>query len=486
MLLADDKGAELIVAVGTHATLVEFLDKGRSGMASTFLTRLRVGSKLVDAKGVSRLYRNRISNLQLTLLVLAGLLALGVALASTAAGQTLIGLLGARIDDITSWVGGLFGGMTGRRRPHPCTCVPAPAGDRTRRRPRTVIDFRYHIVSLISVFLALAVGIALGAGPLKETIGDTLTGQVEQLRGEKDALRAELDDDGRRPAGRRDVHRRRRPAAARRLARPTAASPSSRSARSTRRPAPRSTSGSAESGRDASPRTSRSPRRGPTRTRGRSGRRSSVSLRAVPRPGARPTTPASRRSSPPPSCRRSSRPTRATRTCCPTTPSVLLELAVVERERQPAGDRGGPGDRARRRDRRPRRAARRAGRGRDAAPRSRTSPRRRAARRAERRPGAVVGCGARRRTARRGQPDRRRARRRGPGRDPDDRLGHRAWSPGRSTCRSRSPAGSPGPTGTTASARTRRRCRAAVELPPVDRTAAGARGHGRDRRDRTG
>lgn len=109
MLLADDKGAELIVAVGTHATLVEFLDKGRSGMASTFLTRLRVGSKLVDAKGVSRLYRNRISNLQLTLLVLAGLLALGVALASTAAGQTLIGLSGARIDDITSWIGGLFG-----------------------------------------------------------------------------------------------------------------------------------------------------------------------------------------------------------------------------------------------------------------------------------------------------------------------------------------------------------------------------------------
>lgn len=57
-----------------------------------------------------------------------------------------------------------------------------------------MIDFRYHVVSLISVFLALAVGIALGAGPLKETIGDTLTGQVQQLRDEKDALRAELDD----------------------------------------------------------------------------------------------------------------------------------------------------------------------------------------------------------------------------------------------------------------------------------------------------
>lgn len=111
MLLADDKGAELIVAVGSHATLVEFLDKGRSGMASTFLTRLRVGSKLVDAKGVSRLYRARISNNQLTLLVLAGLVALGVALASTSAGQTLLGLTGARFDDLVSWVGSLFKGF---------------------------------------------------------------------------------------------------------------------------------------------------------------------------------------------------------------------------------------------------------------------------------------------------------------------------------------------------------------------------------------
>jgi len=110
MLLADDKGAELIVAVGTHATLVEFLDKGRSGMASTFLTRLRVGGKLIDAKGVSRLYRQRISNLQLVLLVLAGLLALGVALASTEAGQTFFGLVGARVDDFTSWVSRLVGG----------------------------------------------------------------------------------------------------------------------------------------------------------------------------------------------------------------------------------------------------------------------------------------------------------------------------------------------------------------------------------------
>ena len=110
MLLADDKGAELIVAVGTHATLVEFLDKGRAGMASTFLTRLRVGGKLVDAKGVSRLYRTRISNLQLTLLSLAGVAAVLAALWSTSVGQTFFGLVGARVDDLVSWVGSLFGG----------------------------------------------------------------------------------------------------------------------------------------------------------------------------------------------------------------------------------------------------------------------------------------------------------------------------------------------------------------------------------------
>ncbi|WP_024288655.1 putative cytokinetic ring protein SteA [Cellulomonas sp. KRMCY2] len=110
MLLADDKGAELIVAVGTHATLVEFLDKGRSGMASTFLTRLRVGTKLIDAKGVSRLYRQRISSWQLAWLVVAGLLALGVALASTAAGQTMFGLFAAWFDDVWSSLRALFGG----------------------------------------------------------------------------------------------------------------------------------------------------------------------------------------------------------------------------------------------------------------------------------------------------------------------------------------------------------------------------------------
>jgi outer membrane murein-binding lipoprotein Lpp len=56
-----------------------------------------------------------------------------------------------------------------------------------------MIDFRYHLVSLVSVFLALAVGIALGAGPLKESIGTTLTSQINQLRNEKDDLRSQLN-----------------------------------------------------------------------------------------------------------------------------------------------------------------------------------------------------------------------------------------------------------------------------------------------------
>ncbi|UZN05000.1 copper transporter [Cellulomonas sp. S1-8] len=59
-----------------------------------------------------------------------------------------------------------------------------------------MIDFRYHIVSLISVFLALAVGIALGAGPLEQTIGESLTGQVDALRTEKEELRTQLDETG--------------------------------------------------------------------------------------------------------------------------------------------------------------------------------------------------------------------------------------------------------------------------------------------------
>jgi uncharacterized membrane-anchored protein len=78
MLIAAEKGAELIVAVGTHFNLVEFLDKARAGMSSTFLTRLRVGEILVDAKGVSRLYRPSAGRGPLIIVTLAALLVLVV------------------------------------------------------------------------------------------------------------------------------------------------------------------------------------------------------------------------------------------------------------------------------------------------------------------------------------------------------------------------------------------------------------------------
>ncbi|MGQ0670168.1 MAG: putative cytokinetic ring protein SteA [Actinomycetota bacterium] len=75
-LLAHEKGAELIVAVGSHGNLREFLDKGRGGMASTFLVRLRVGEILMDAKGVSRLYSGRIRGWDTLLLVGSALFAM--------------------------------------------------------------------------------------------------------------------------------------------------------------------------------------------------------------------------------------------------------------------------------------------------------------------------------------------------------------------------------------------------------------------------
>lgn len=109
MLLSDDKGASLIVAVGTHQNLIEFLDKGRAGMSSTFLTRLRVGGKLVDAKGVSRLYRQRISNWQLAALLLAGLLALSMAMVTTDFGHGTFAVANGWLTSLVDWVRGWFG-----------------------------------------------------------------------------------------------------------------------------------------------------------------------------------------------------------------------------------------------------------------------------------------------------------------------------------------------------------------------------------------
>ncbi|HEY8452863.1 MAG: putative cytokinetic ring protein SteA [Micromonosporaceae bacterium] len=93
LLLADEKGASLIVAVGTHWTLEEFLDKGRGGMASTLLTRLKIGGKLVEPKGVSRLYQQGIPGSSLLLLVLSAIAAMASAVAVSTAGRAFVGLV---------------------------------------------------------------------------------------------------------------------------------------------------------------------------------------------------------------------------------------------------------------------------------------------------------------------------------------------------------------------------------------------------------
>jgi uncharacterized membrane-anchored protein len=93
MLLASEKGAGLIVSVGAHFNLVEFLDKARDGMSSTFLTRLRVGERLVDAKGVSRLYNPGVSGWQMALLFFALLVLLAIVVAKTPALSELVDLI---------------------------------------------------------------------------------------------------------------------------------------------------------------------------------------------------------------------------------------------------------------------------------------------------------------------------------------------------------------------------------------------------------
>jgi uncharacterized membrane-anchored protein len=93
MLIAHERGARLIVSVGSQLNLVEFLDKARRGMASTFLTRLRIGELLVDAKGVSRLYRPRPGLGPVLSLAGAGLAAFATAVAATPGLRDLVSLL---------------------------------------------------------------------------------------------------------------------------------------------------------------------------------------------------------------------------------------------------------------------------------------------------------------------------------------------------------------------------------------------------------
>lgn len=99
LLLAYEKGAEMIVAVGTHSHLIDFLDKGRKGMSSTFLVRLKVGNRLVDAKGVSKLYRVGASGRHIAALALAALV---VVVTIISLSPTLQDRIGSMMDDMRS------------------------------------------------------------------------------------------------------------------------------------------------------------------------------------------------------------------------------------------------------------------------------------------------------------------------------------------------------------------------------------------------
>ena len=100
--LAHEKGATLIVAVGTHFNLVEFLERDRAGMASTFVTRLKVGESLVDAKGVSRLVSRRVGLWPLVVFAVTGVVAVVVAILASPALRTVI-------DSVTRSVADLLG-----------------------------------------------------------------------------------------------------------------------------------------------------------------------------------------------------------------------------------------------------------------------------------------------------------------------------------------------------------------------------------------
>ncbi|MDQ3790116.1 MAG: putative cytokinetic ring protein SteA [Actinomycetota bacterium] len=109
LLLAHTHGADLVVTVGFQATLHEFLDRGRSGSnPSTFLTRLKLGAKVVDGKAVATLHRSRVSIGAVLLLVVAALIAVAVGLAVSGVGGVYLDWLVTTWHTFTNWVGGFF------------------------------------------------------------------------------------------------------------------------------------------------------------------------------------------------------------------------------------------------------------------------------------------------------------------------------------------------------------------------------------------
>ena len=188
LLLCDHHGASLIVTAGHNASIEEFFDRSRQqSNPSTFLTRLKVGEKLVDAKAVATLYRSRVSGGAIALLVLAMLIAVIAALWVSRADAAVI-----------EWVVAVL---------EPVLAVGAGPGHLTRRPVSVsggyVISLRSHAISLAAVFLALAIGVALGSGLLSNTLLSGLRttrhemqNQINGLTDEKNALNEKLSAAG--------------------------------------------------------------------------------------------------------------------------------------------------------------------------------------------------------------------------------------------------------------------------------------------------
>jgi uncharacterized membrane-anchored protein len=109
LLLADAHEASLVVTVGFQATLREFLDQGRSGSnPSTFLTRLKLGAKLVDGRAVATLHRNRVSVGAVVLLVLTAIAVVVAALLVSDVGSVYLDWIHSTWNSFASWVKGLI------------------------------------------------------------------------------------------------------------------------------------------------------------------------------------------------------------------------------------------------------------------------------------------------------------------------------------------------------------------------------------------
>ena len=188
LLLVDHHGASLIVTVGHPASIEEFFDRSRQqSNPSTFLTRLKVGEKLVDAKAVATLYRNHISGGAIAMLVLAVLFAIVAAL-WVSRGDTVV----------VDWFVDLL---------EPLLAVDSGLGQLERG---TVISLRHHAISLAAVFLALALGVVLGSGVLSDTLLSGLRSEKQDLndtdhRADRPAQCAERKARCRRPIRHPDV-----------------------------------------------------------------------------------------------------------------------------------------------------------------------------------------------------------------------------------------------------------------------------------------